>query len=286
MKILCTFPGKFGDLLWALPTVRAISEAYGEKVDLAIAGAFGSILPLLRAQPYLGLVEALDSWAVQDTAPISPRIPTMLIEPPGYHSVFNLGYEGWPTPTLAQDVYERALLRARSDAVMLDSLDLARPWIRPAYHTGPITLALGFTDEWFELKYGIYWLLVKQYQYEEPNTDRAIARVLPIGDSPRWKAAGSHTCDWLAATAWLATAQLFVGCCSALHVLAVAVGTPVICVEPNAQRHNEVFYPVGKVGPQVRLLLGNDGQPTFDARHLCDAIDQQLAAPAAAAVEA
>ena len=26
MTILCTFPGKHGDLLWALPTVRAISE--------------------------------------------------------------------------------------------------------------------------------------------------------------------------------------------------------------------------------------------------------------------
>ncbi len=47
---LCTFPGRYGDIIWALPTVRGISEVEGP-VDLLIAGEFASIVPLLEQQP-------------------------------------------------------------------------------------------------------------------------------------------------------------------------------------------------------------------------------------------
>ena len=44
-------------------------------------------------------------------------------------------------------------------------------------------------------------------------------------------------------------------------------------MEPNPQRHNDVFWPLGKTGPQVTQVLGGDGQWTFDARHVAEAIE-------------
>ena len=46
-------------------------------------------------------------------------------------------------------------------------------------------------------------------------------------------------------------------------------------MEPNPQRHATVFYPYGKTG-RVRLVTGNDGQPTFDARAVRHAIQEAL----------
>jgi hypothetical protein len=77
MRVLVTFPGRYGDLLWALPSVRAVSEAIGGPVDLVIAGPFGSIVPLLEQQDYLGTVTARPDWVVQDTAPMTPRTPPL-----------------------------------------------------------------------------------------------------------------------------------------------------------------------------------------------------------------
>src|SRR5665213_3309017 len=102
-RILCTFPGRYGDIGWALPTVRAISEAAGHPVDLLIAGEFESLLPLLRLQPYLGQVSANPHWGMSD--PWEQGVPW----PPGtYDQVYHLQYHGWPSRPLPMEVYAQA----------------------------------------------------------------------------------------------------------------------------------------------------------------------------------
>ncbi len=99
MKVLCSFPGKFGDILWALPTVRALSRRLGQPVDLAVSAKYGSLAPLLREQPYLKRVHVLENWVVQETAPMTPRVPPGVAEfglNAAYEVVFHLGYRGWP----------------------------------------------------------------------------------------------------------------------------------------------------------------------------------------------
>lgn len=284
MKLLVTCPGKFGDLLWAMVTVRAIAETYGERVAVFTSESYKSIVPLLHAQPYVDVAGSVAAWEVQDTAPMTPRVPP-LIELPnrkyttfaeGYDRVFHLGYDGWPQHPLPLEHWRLAEKQREwyaSDPPLHD-IDLARPWISAPYapHAVPgrrwrDPIGVGFTDEHFELKYGLYQLLGYPTKFQ----------LWWVGNSPRWTTeAGEGQWSWEAAATFLQSAQLFLGCCSALHVLAVAVGTPVVLMEPNPMRHNDIFYPLGKVGPQVTLVTGNDGLPTFDARAVAAMVESRL----------
>ena len=78
------------------------------------------------------------------------------------------------------------------------------------------------------------------------------------------------------ATAWIAGAKVLLTDCSALHVLAVALGIPTVIVEPMEARWNTIFYPLGFDGPQVTIVKGLDGQPTFDARHVTETLSKVI----------
>lgn len=275
MKVLCTFPGKHGDLLWALPTVRAIAEHYAVPVDLLVSQKYSRLLDLIELQPYIGAVHAGHRWAVQETAPMTPRIPPEI--PAGYDEVYHLGYENWPEPNLPINIYSRATVQLLTGSQqVLPLLDLTRPWItaRPFEH--PSSVIVGFTDEWFELKVGLTLLLHSL----RPVTGDFIAL---CAEGSRWATEVSWPpvglvweTDWMAAARFLAGAQVFFGCCSALHVLACAIGVPAVIMEPNEHRWNPVFWPYGQYGPQTLLVRGNDGRPTFDARHCRDALQERL----------
>jgi hypothetical protein len=275
MRILATMPGRIGDILWAMATVRAISETYGWPVDVACATSgkhYESILPLLAHQPYIAETACLADWCPREDGPdpFTPREPPPTAYDAGrYDQVFHLGYAGWPTPDLARDLYDRFDRQYTAGVVSRAPapLALARPWITPPYTLDPLDLVVGFTDEHFELKYGCYWLLRHRY-----------GSWVTVAGSPRWRdEAGLSHVPWGTAAAWVASSRLFVGCCSALHVLACAIGTPVVLLEPAPARWNGIFYPYGTYGPQVTLVRGSDGQPTCDARHLIETIDRQLA---------
>lgn len=275
MRILCTFPGKFGDLLWALPTIRALAARIDGPVDLLLAANLAPIAPLLRAQDYLQHVWCDARWLTVDTAPISPRVPVEV--PAGYDAVYHLGYTGWPRRPLPYEILDIFNGHHRDvpiDPLLDGELALDRPWI-----TMPTAYAAtyrwpwvyGFTDEHFELKHGLVQLLTYGPRF---------AAGLPacaIGANPRWMdEAGEPSTSWEDSARLLRHADVFLGCCSALHVLAVAVGTPVVLMEPNPHRHHPIFYPVGQAGPQVTLVTGNDGLPTFDARHVRDVLTSRL----------
>lgn len=278
-KVLATFPGKYGDILWALPTVRAVSEAAGAPVDLIIAGAFESIVPLLERQPYLRRVWALEAWQVQDTAPITPRVPPTTLpggqpivefEPGIYDRVLHLGYDGWPGWALPETTYRRAVADLACDAPhllrALPDLDLNRPWITAPFRwvTRPYPVAVGFTDEHFELKFGLWSLLFRRALREQPDAQTLIN----VSHSPRWETEGEFGgFDWETAASAIAQSEVFLGDCSALHVLACALGVPCVLMEPAPARHHPIFWPFGTRGPQVTQVLGGDGQWTWDARH-------------------
>ena len=279
MAMLVCHPGRHGDLLWSLPTIRAIAQANpGLAIDLAVPAKYGSLRELLMRQSYLRkvLVVSEADWPIVESAPITPRQPFPLPGAPGgYSQVLTLGYAGWPSASLPVQAYQQTL-RSYPDVVMAP-LDLDTPWITPpAWKNLPqCDLAVGFTDEWFELKYGLYWLLHQHYAW---SPDRPNPLVLVGDGNPRWRTeAGTAGLDWSASAAFIAHSRIFVGCCSALHVLACALGKPCVIVEPAEARHHDIFYPYGKIG-RVQLVLGGDGKPTFDARHLCEAIDACLVA--------
>lgn len=306
--LMITFPGKYGDLLWALPTIRALSRRLGKPLDLLLPSAFEDIGDLLRQQPYIGAVIGASHWRLQDTAPISPRVPPqeLLDLMPGVTEFLHLGYRDWPRPDVVRhtlDTYRHSLngydgaVHAGLPTLKEEELALDEPWITlpdPATDeeekdaqrgfTDTPWIA-GFTDEYFELKFGLWRLLTNR----KPFASNAVldlrdlrqdfiweeAAPLSISTGARWKAEGFHAgCHWLDGARWLARTQAFLGDCSAWHVLAAAMGVPVVLMEPQAMRHNPVFYPLPD--RQVFLVKGNDGNPTWDARHVAEALTNTI----------
>jgi hypothetical protein len=102
-------------------------------------------------------------------------------------------------------------------------------------------------------------------------------RTVDLSVGPRWIAEYQQhehggPWSWEHAAAWISRAAVFLGDCSALHVLACAIGTPCVLMEPNEARHHEIFWPYGKTGPQVTQVLGTDGRWTWDARHVWETV--------------
>ncbi len=269
MKILCTFPGRNGDLLWALPTIRAISQHFNVPVDLQISGEFTGIVPLLERQPYLKKVWADQGWSL--TPPDEWIAPATGLP---YDRVFNCGYRGWPAKCLPY----WAELGVKTSYLELAELqvDYATAWISLGQTPTldkllmPLgyTVVAGWSDEWFELKFGVMRLL-------PPRFNPCI--VCPPGS--RWDTEGHGMAifptDWVKAAWRIWNGEIFLGCCSALHVLATAMGKPVVVLEPSTARHNPIFYPFGMDG-RIRVVKGNDGQPTHDVRHTIATIEQVL----------
>lgn len=257
MRVLCTFPGRYGDILWALPTVRAVSEAIDEPVDLQIAGEFASIVPLLKQQPYLANVWGADDWSLSH--------PEIVPLHEHYERVFHLSYAGWPMKPLPFTIHDRLVAQWGQ----APTIDLRRPWITVNGAAIPVEVVGGFTEAWFELKLGIAISLERQLQFSHLFT------YLTIPDS-RWTTEASglsvYPCNWLDAARVIRNSDLFFGDCSALHVLACALGQRCVICEPMEGRWNDIFYPYGKTGPEVTLVLGNDGNPTFDARACAEAL--------------
>lgn len=277
--ILCTFPGRAGDLIWALPTIRALSRRIVSPIDLQITGEFANLVPLLTAQPYLRRVYADPRWSMSDSWQAPAHDSSSY-----YDHIFHLGYRGWPQRALPFETLgclnEQ---RGNSPYLMMPfqdaELDLQTPWITVPVPGVPCEVVCGFSECHFELKVGLVTLL-----------ERAIPRPILVLAHPgrgRWEAErprGGYPLwigDWMGEAAAIRNADVFLGCNSGLHVLAVALGIPVVMVEPMEARWNPIFFPLGTTGPQVTLVTGNDGKPTVDARHVADAILQRLAARSA-----
>lgn len=268
--IACTFPGKFGDLLWALPTVRAISETYDEPISLFVSRMLAPIGPLLELQPYVRSVEVCETWEVRDTAPMSPRIPPIAFD---FDRIFHLGLDGWPLAALPNEVEEiwQKQFRSTGDHQTPAPIDLHRPWIT-VHRRGAlkkVDLAVGFTDEWFELKYGICELLVQ----------RGLDPYALFAQGSRWDLEGGWAAggasNWIESAQAIQDAKVFLGCCSALHVLSVALGKQTVVMEPNEHRHHPIFWPEA-VSDRVHPVIGGDGRLTFDARHTRELVEKFL----------
>lgn len=274
MRVLVTFAGRAGDLLWALPTVRALSRRLATPVDLWIAGEFAALLPLLQQQAYLGTVYADPAWAMAE-ANLHPHIPVR----EQWDTVIHLGYKGWPSRPLAQETLhtfnEWAGLGVVHGPLTEADLDLHTPWITVDGPGPPTEIVWGWSETHFELKVGL--TLLVQERIARPHL------VISHSAQSRWvteRPIGSYpyaTGGWVWEAKAIRNADLFIGCNSGLHVLAAALGTPVVMVEPMEARWNPIFFPLGTTGPQITLVRGTDGNPTFDARHVADAIEARCA---------
>lgn len=301
MRILVTHPGRHGDILWALPTVRAISRWASAKVDFMTSKKYGRICDLLNAGAgdYIGYAWGDPAWEIEEGAPITPRVPPLPIKylAPGvgpvpghevelrYDRIIHLGYPGWPSFPLAQETLLTAEQQMGNQVAAY--FDLDAPWlkVKAAKPEGTSVIALGWSEEWIELKMGITSALAQRFAEADqkralgvPSTSFHLV-YYPGGRHGEWiksfpNNVGYHATDsWLLRAQILQESEIFLGCLSGSWVLANALGMPTVICEPEEMRWNPIFW---RDAPRNTLVKGNDGRPTFDSRHVGDALEAAL----------
>jgi hypothetical protein len=273
MKILCTFPGKIGDALWSLPTVRAISRHFSQPVDFCMSKKYGQagLMKLIQEQDYISKAFVLDSWEITDEQHhMIPREP----EVQGYDKVFHLGYNGWPSCELAKYVYEATAESYQELSMLPTQLDMS-PWITLESSANSMLfpyIFVGWNQEWIELKMGLTAMLTKAVPL--PLYFVCHADGMRHAEFPEIKHAFIGGVDMYSAADVMARANFYLGDLSAQWVLACAMGKPCVVMEPSEARWNPIFWWDGD--GRNTLVRGGDGKPTFDARHVADEVKKEL----------
>lgn len=212
--VLCTAPGKLGDILWALATVREISRIHGKKVDFVTMPEYAPLGALLREQSYIDKAGVVLDWRKEHSNyGDQPWRPPREVEK-GYWKTYHLGYRrppGVPAPQpLIDYVAWQQHLLLREPVV---------PFITVPGHEKPEGrwAAVGFNEQHAEEK--------AEFCKELQGWTEGIEWV-DVTKKP-----------WVEAARAIQQAELFVGCRSSNWVLACGLGKETITFEPNVQRH-------------------------------------------------
>jgi len=90
MRILATFPGKIGDLIYTLPAISKLQIHFGCRIDYQISAYCKPALKLLKTQSYIGDVIIDESYRIMHTK--YGCQPYKMNEPEGYDHIFHLGF--------------------------------------------------------------------------------------------------------------------------------------------------------------------------------------------------
>lgn len=239
MTVACTFSGKFGDILWALPTVREISIRHGKKVLFYIMPQYESLLPLLNQQSYIEQAAVLPNW-ICTGSPHGDQPWEAPLNAADFEKVYHLTYKGHPGITApAMPVVDFIAWQ--------QGLELTKPVV-PFIETAPeeilfprriVPVAYAFNDSYKDLKTEFLKHLVVY--------DEAGDLEVEVGCRPRNVGGyGLTTHTWEKAALIAKYAWAYVGDRSANWVIANGVGTQkIITYEPDPSRHKDGTY--GKI---------------------------------------
>jgi ADP-heptose:LPS heptosyltransferase len=259
--LLCTAPGKHGDILWSLPTVRAVGETFRTSVDLLVSERYGTHRDLLALQPYIRHVHVSSRWREADGRsawePFESALHHEPLETPEHDRVIHLGYRSRPDKPLPEFIYAQAASAVRD--VSLAPLRLDIPWIEVRSSSRPPSpvITVGWSDDRREYQAA----LVRRLQQAFPS-------VTFVSLAP--------DADWIEAARQIESSDLFLGSCSALHVVACALGRPAVIVEPDGRRWDPVLYPFGTNGPRT-YAVRTSGAVADDVSPMARVLDQVLA---------
>jgi hypothetical protein len=258
-KYLCTFSGKYGDILWSLPTAKYISEnVVSSPVDFAIMPYYVNLLPLLAAQDYIDKAFVIEDWArTHSNHGDQPWQPPHEAEK-GYEKFWHLTYRGHPgisapeMPLVVFTAYQQGI--NFNNWAVVPFLDVRDEDVEPLatpvhFSTGQMPdvikekrlVSYSFNEQYAEPKRQFFeelWKKTRDVQLEFFN-------VSEVG----WKEA-----TWL-----IKKSLVYVGDRSACWVLANGVGQQVVSFEPHPSRHASCH--LGKVfgnpyGKELALAFG------------------------------
>lgn len=220
MKILTTFPGKNGDILWSLPTVRQISKNHDVKVDFGIMPQYHTLLPLLDEQSYIAKAFLIDDWLCTGSPhgdqPWEPQgINRLIME---YDKVYNLGYRYHPGIHGPQ-------MPLLDFVAYLQGIELTYPVI--PFITVEENLRVKGSLAIVSYSFNTEYKDLKDRFLHHVTTHCPNVVFIDVTSMP-WETAGTV----------IKHSEGFMGCCSSNHVLAYGVGQQHIFIyEPHPNRH-------------------------------------------------
>lgn len=230
MKILCTFSGKIGDILWSLPTVRALREISEQSnsvshpneatlvtLDFGIMPQYKSLIPLLNMQSYIDNAFTIDDWeCIGSPWGDQPWEPQHV--PEGYDKVFHLTYQRHPSSN-------EALIDFIAAQQGLKLTDPMVPFIHARQYEGELkkhfrkVICYAFNELYSVEKAAFYNTLV-----------HISAGEFLFSDVSKY--------SWVTAVDAIANCLTFVGCRSSNYVVANGVGQRNIFIyEPHPSRN-------------------------------------------------
>ena len=245
-KHLCTFSGKFGDILWSLPTAKYIAEKMaGGRVDFAVMPYYKSLLPLLVEQSYIEHAYVIEGWlrthSNHGDQPWEPPVGHETVPYGGegekYEKCWHLTYKGHPgisapaIPLVEFIAYQQGISFQNWQVVpFLEvgdevGVEAEKVWfgersIREVIEDKSL-VTVGFNEQYAESKERFYEELWRRAEQEG-------FQFLNVSDQKlRW-------CE----AAWcIKNSVLYVGCRSAGWVLANGLGKVAMTFEPHPSRH-------------------------------------------------
>lgn len=241
MKVLATFSGKFGDILWSLPTVRELAKRHGGPVDFCIMPMYRSLLALLEAQPYIKAACVSEKWGeLYSGSPYGDQPWEAPVPEGAYDIVYHLTYRAHPVfPLMLHIAGSVGVTMPDQPLPFIDILELNDD---PPYGG---TVAVHYGD-----KTGLSSMvgLIEDgnaYVTYGFNADFAqskrdfICRLMQALPDVGFVDVGLH--EWCYAARLIKASRLFVGCRSANHVLALGLGQKILIYEPHLGRRVETF---------------------------------------------
>jgi hypothetical protein len=224
--MLFTHPGKMGDAIWSLASVKWLAE---DRADLTLSGYCHPLAPLLSAQSWIKNVTIDFDWHVEWSAPPKPWAC------PGLVAV-HLGYREWPQPTLIE--YYPKLLLQEYGWNTTPNFELPWLYVGNAKHN---EIVLSFSCEYAENKAGYILHLLKAFPEQKfVLALTAGSRLFKDFNFP-FKHLRVEVCSLLRLAELMSSAPLVITCNSVGHPLAAALGARAIIAEPNTMRHQPTF---------------------------------------------
>jgi hypothetical protein len=286
-KYLCTFTGKYGDILWSLPTAKYIAErVVSSPVDFCVMPYYKNLLPFLVTQNYIDRAFVAEDWLrTHSNHGDQPWQPPAWVEK-DYEKVWHLTYRAHPgisapaMPLIDFVAYQQGIsFNGWNPVPFINVMENVEELAAPIqFSTGPMM------DVIRENRLVTY-SFNEQYEGQKKQFLEAFWILMQPGAKDGFELFNVSEVGWKEA-AWLISRSLiYVGCRSACWVLANGVGQEIISFEPHPARHTQGH--LGKVfgnpyGRETALPFGMPPEPAAQvaaslvrARHeRCVAVSQ------------
>lgn len=231
MKILCTFSGKVGDILWSLPTVREIGMRYRGPIGARSSLYFGImpqyelLLPLLNSQSYIDKAIIIRDWICTGSPwgdqPWEAPVPEGIFD-----KVFHLTYQRHPNANEALIDFIAAQQELRLTSPVVPFIE-CHPVVKEQEYVEEIVLdpfiAFAFNGMYQEEKKRFLDKLTDNFGKQQPKK-------LQFIDSSYF--------SFEQAAYMIKDAICFIGCRSSNYVIAHGVGQRNIFIyEPHPSRN-------------------------------------------------